>query len=175
MPTTLDAPKDAPKGEFRLTGRHVLLILVGCFGIVFAVNGLMVWKAVGSFPGLVTESSFRDSQRFNAEIAAAEAQAARAWKVEATTSRSADGTATIVLSARDRDGRPLPGVAFRARLEHPADRHRDHEVSLAPVAGSSDRFEGRVPGVTNGKWGLVIEGDAAAGRLYLSQNTVYFE
>lgn len=175
MPTTLDARKDPPKSEFRLTGRHVLFILVGCFGIVFAVNGLMVWKAVGSFPGLVTESSFRDSQRFNAEIAAAEAQAARGWRVEATTSRTADGTATVVLAARDRDGRPLSGVAFHARLEHPADRHRDHVLTLAPVAGSSDRFEGKVAGVSPGKWGLVIEGDAAAGRLYLSQNTVYFE
>lgn len=175
MPTTLDAQKTPPEREFRLTGRHVLLILVGCFAIVFAVNGFMIWKAIGSFPGLVTESSFRDSQRFNAEIAAAEAQAARGWQVEASASHAGDGTTVIVLSARDRDGRPLPGVSFHARLEHPADRHHDHDVALAPVAGSSDRFEGRVAGVAPGKWGLVIEGDGASGRLYLSQNAVYFE
>lgn len=175
MPTTLDTPNQPKDGEFRLTGRHVLFILVGCFAIVFGVNGYMIWRAVGSFPGVVTESSFRDSQRFNGEIAAAEAQAARGWKVEAQATRGNDGVVVISLVARDRDGRPLPGVAFHARLEHPAMRHLDHEVALAPVPGASDRFEGRVAGVTTGKWGLAIEGDGAKERLFLSQNTLYFE
>lgn len=175
MPTTLDVPPQPQDQGFRLTGRHVLFILVGAFAIVFAVNGFMIWKAVGSFPGVVTESSFRDSQRFNAEIAAAKAQAERGWQVDAVATRRPDGATVIDLDARDRDGKPLSGVTFHARLEHPANRHRDHEVALAPVAGSSDRFEGRVDGVDAGKWGLVIEGDGTAGRLYLSQNTVYFE
>ncbi|NLH80455.1 MAG: hypothetical protein GX458_06390 [Phyllobacteriaceae bacterium] len=54
-------------------------------------------------------------------------------------------------------------------------RHLDHEVALAPVPGSSDHFEGRVAGVSTGKWGLAIEGDGASERLFLSQNTLYFE
>lgn len=175
MPTTLETPEHPREDGFRLTGRHVLMILVGCFAIVFAVNGFMIWRAVGSFPGVVTESSFRDSQRFNAEIAAAEAQAARGWQVDAEAKRGSDGVVVISLAARDRDGRPLPGVTFRAKLEHPAMRHLDHEVALAPVAGSSNRYEGRLAGVTPGKWGLAIEGDDTKERLFLSQNTVYFE
>lgn len=175
MPTTLDTPK-APKDDgFRLTGRHVLLILVGSFGLVFAVNGYMTWRAVTSFPGLVTESSFRDSQRYNKELAAAKAQADRGWQVEAAAERAEDGSVSLRLSARDHDGRPLTGVAFRARLEHPADRSRDHVAVLAPVAGANDRYEARLTGVTPGKWGLAIEGDGASERLYLSQNTVFLK
>lgn len=174
MPTTLNTP-EKPGGEFRLTGRHVLFILVGAFAIVFAVNGYMIWRAVGSFPGTVTDSSFRDSQRFNGEIAAAKAQAERGWRVDVKTARAADGKMVVTLVADDRDGHPLTGVAFRARLEHPADRSRDHKIELAPVVGASDRFEGRAEGVAAGKWGLVIEGEGASGRLYLSQNTIYFE
>lgn len=174
MPTTLNTP-EKPEGEFRLTGRHVLFILVGAFAIVFAVNGYMIWRAVGSFPGVVTESSFRDSQRYNAEIAAAKAQADRGWRVEVKTDRASDGKTLISLQARDREGQPLTGVTFRALLEHPADRSRDHKIALSPVVGTSNRFEGRAEGVTAGKWGLLIEGDGTAGRLYLSQNTIYFE
>lgn len=175
MPTTLETP-NAPKDDgFRLTGRHVLFILIGCFGLVFAVNGYMTWRAITSFPGVVTESSFRDSQRYNKELAAAQAQTDRGWRVEAVAERAADGTAVLGLTARDRDGRPLTGVTFRARLEHPADRSRDHVAALAPVIGASDRFEARLTGVSPGKWGLVIEGDGTSGRLYLSQNTVFFK
>lgn len=177
MPTTLNTPEKPEGGEFRLTGRHVLYILVGAFALVFAVNGYMIWRAIGSFPGLVTESSFRDSQRFNADIAAARAQADRGWRVDVTATRSAEGTVLVSLSALDRDGRPLTAVTFHAVLQHPAVRTHDHRLALAPVAGSSDRYEGRVEGVTPGKWGLVIEGDggSGSGRLYLSQNTVFFE
>lgn len=175
MPTTLNTPEKPEGGEFRLTGRHVLYILIGAFALVFAVNGYMIFRAVGSFPGLVTESSFRDSQRFNGEIAAARAQAERGWQVDVTTSRSAEGGALVALTAHDREGRPLTGVSFHAVLQHPADRSRDHRLALTLVAGTSDRYEGRAEGVTPGKWGLMIEGDGSTGRLYLSQNTVYFE
>lgn len=175
MPTTLETPNAPKEDGFRLTGRHVLLILVGCFGLVFAVNGYMTWRAINSYPGVVTESSYRESQRFNQELAAAKAQADRGWKVEAVAERAEDGTAVLRLTARDRDERPLTGVAFRARLEHPADRSRDHVAVLTAVAGANDRFEARLTGVTPGKWGLVIEGDGAGGRLYLSQNTVFFK
>lgn len=175
MPTTIKAPQEPEDGGFRLNGRRVLYILIATFGVVFAVNAYMIWRAIGSFPGVVTESSFRDSQRFNAEIAAAQAQADRAWKVEADAVRGDDGVARITLTALDREGKPLTGVTFHARLEHPAERALDHQIPLAPVAGSSDRWSGSAPGVASGKWGLVIEGDGTAGRLFLSQNTVFFK
>lgn len=175
VPTTLNAPQDPQDGGFRLNGRRVLFILLATFGVVFAVNGYMVWRAIGSYPGVVTESSFRDGQRFNAEIAAARAQADRAWQVEAEALRGDDGVARVTLVGHDRDGKPLSGVTFRARLEHPADRARDKQIALAPVAGTSDRWEGSVGETAAGKWGLVIEGDGAAGRLFLSQNTVFFK
>jgi nitrogen fixation protein FixH len=167
MPTA-----EETRPQFRLTGRRVLAILIIAFAFVFAVNGYMVYRAVTSFPGTVTESSYRDSQHFNDEIAAARLQAERGWKVAVAAERDADGRALIRVEARDRDGAPLSGVAFRARLEHPADRARDRPVRFVAVAGEVGRFQAVVDAVAAGKWDLVLEGDGDQGRLFLSHNTV---
>lgn len=175
MPTTLETSTEPQEEGFRLNGRRVLIILICTFGVVFAVNAYMIYKAIGSHPGMVTESSFRDSQRFNAELAAAAAQAERAWTVEANATRADDGTVKVVLDARGKDGAALSGVTFKLRLEHPAQRSLDHVVELQPVAGSSDRWTGEAKGVTPGKWGMSIEGDGTAGRLFQSHNTLFFK
>jgi len=175
MPTSLNPKPDTEDGGFRLTGRHVLAILVGVFLFVAAVNAVMIWKALGSFPGVVTESSYRDSQHFNRSIAAAHEQAARGWKVDLQAVRRPDGRAVIRLEAKDAEGRPISGVAFRAVLQHPANRALDHVVPLAAVAGSSGVFEGTATEVSEGKWGLEVEGDSDKGRVFLSQNSLYLQ
>ncbi len=169
--TTPPRTDDGAKPEFRLTGRHVLTILVSIFAIVFVVNGYMVWTAVGSHPGVVTESSYRDSQRFNSEIAAGRAQAERGWKVASHAERIADGRVHLALEALDAKGAALPGVTFKARLEHPANRAFDHHVAFAPI-DAAGRYEAFVADVPAGKWTLVIEGDGAEGRLFLSNSAI---
>ena len=173
MPTSLNRKPDAEVGGFRLTGRHVLFILLGVFAFVATVNGVMIWKAIGSFPGVVTESSYRDSQRFNRNIAAAHEQAARGWQVDAHADRSPDGRVVIRLQAKDAEGRPLTGIAFRATLQHPANRALDHVVPLPAVPGADGAFEGTADGVGEGKWGLEVEGEKDQGRVFLSQNTLF--
>ena len=173
MPTSLNQPRQPEESGFRLTGRHVLFILVGVFAFIFAVNGVMIWKAVESFPGVVTQSSYRDSQRFNRSIAEAQAQASRGWRVDARADRSADGRVVIHLEAHDAAGLPISGVSFKAMLQHPANRAHDHAVPLLAVPGANGVFEGVATGVSEGKWGLEVEGENAAGRVFLSENSLF--
>ena len=173
MPTSLNQKPTVDESGFRLTGRHVLFILLGVFAFVAAVNGVMIWKAIGSFPGVVTESSYRDSQRFNRNIAAAHEQAARGWQVDAHAERGSDGRGVIRLQAKDAAGRPLSGISFRATLQHPANRMLDHVVALAPLPGTDGAYEGVATGVGEGKWGLEVEGYDDKGRVFLSQNSLF--
>jgi nitrogen fixation protein FixH len=173
MPTSLDRKNQPDEPGFRLTGRHVLFIIVGAFAFVFAVNGVMIWKAVESFPGVVTPSSYSASQRFNGSIAAAREQESRGWRVDANAERNADGRVVIRLEAHDDKGAPVTGVAFRATLQHPANRNLDHAVPLPALPGSSGVFEGTATGVGEGKWGLEVEGESERGRVFLSQNTLF--
>lgn len=173
MPTTVNDPRETAKGEFRLTGRHVLLILVGVFGFVAAVNAFMIWQAVGSFPGVVTESSYRDSQKFNTDIAAARDQATRGWQIDAQANRDPQGRAVIRLEAKDAQGKPITGVSFKATLQHPANRGLDHVVALGPVVGSDGVYQGIATGVAEGKWGMEVEGNTDKGRVFRSENSLF--
>ena len=75
------------------TGKHMLMVMVGGFGIVIAVNFYMASLAVGGFHGIVVENSYVASQKFNTWIDEAEADKALGW--EATGERTADGFVTV--------------------------------------------------------------------------------
>lgn len=171
MTSTTNDTREPPQREFRLTGRHVLTILLSVFGVIFCVNAYMITRAIGSFPGTVTESSYRDSQHFNSEIAAGIAQAERGWQVGATAERGPDGHARFSVEAHDAKGQPISGVTFKARLEHPANRSLDRHTALTPI-GADGRFEGTVTDISPGKWTLVVEGDGAEGRMFLSRTAI---
>lgn len=110
-----------------LTGRRVLAILLGGFGVVVAANLALVLAATGSFPGLVVGNSYVASQEFERLRAA---QDALGWQVAAGL---AAGRLRIAVTGRD--GRPVPGLAVRARMMRPAGGEAA-EVLLAPEGGA---------------------------------------
>lgn len=57
----------------RLTGRKVLAITIGAFGIIFGANMALVYSAVSSFPGLEVKNTYVASQSFDEEARAQEA------------------------------------------------------------------------------------------------------
>lgn len=159
---------DRETGGFRLNGWHVLAIFVAFFGVVFAVNAVMVYKAVGTFPGAVTPSSYSASQNYNGEIAAAEAQAALGWRVDENLTRDADGRAVLALSVADRAGAPIDGLAVDARLQHPVKQGED--VHGKVEAAGAGRYVARFDGVEAGLWTLAIEARRGDARVWRSEN-----
>lgn len=160
------------KDGFRLTGRHVLAITMAFFGLIFAANAALIWLALGSFPGTVTDSSYRASQTYNAEIAAAGAQAARGWKVDASLTRAADGHAAVAVEIHDHDGRALTGLAVEALLEHPATRALDRTLTLAETVGTTGRYAAAAEDLPAGQWRLVIRADGGDGRTFRSESRI---
>ena len=62
-------------------------MLVAFFGLVMVVNVVMVKAAISTFGGVDTQSSYQAGLAFKAEEAAAAAQNARDWPVDATLER----------------------------------------------------------------------------------------
>lgn len=69
----------------KLTGRHVLIIVVSAFSVVIAVNLTLAFKALSTFPGLEVANSYVASQEFDARR---DAQEALGWTVTADATSS---------------------------------------------------------------------------------------
>ena len=163
MPTSSVSPKP-------LTGRLVLIMLLAFFGVVFGVNFTMMKLAISTLPGTEVDSAYTASLGYEKEIVAAHDQTARKWKVEAHIERDGSGGATLQVDARDDSGRPMTGLRFQGTLERPTDKRADLAVSLAEVGIGI--YRGSAPAVAPGQWDLVLEGDVAGQRMFMSKNRV---
>jgi nitrogen fixation protein FixH len=151
-----------------LTGRVVLALLLGFFAVVFGVNATMMKLAIDTLPGTEVDSAYSAGMSYEREIAAARAQSNRDWQVDARVERQPDGSATLRVEARDKNGSPLAGLKFFGRLERPTDKRADLEVTMAEVGNGI--YRGNAAGVAPGRWDLVLEGDATGNRMFLSKN-----
>jgi len=153
-----------------LTGAKVLSMLLAFFGVVIGVNMIMMRLAIQTLPGTDVDSAYSASLAYESEIAAAHDQNARNWKVDASIQRGPDGGATLEVAARDNSGKPVSGLKFHGRFERPTDRRADLPVALAETGIGV--YRGSAPLIAPGQWDLVLEGDAAGQRMFLSKNRV---
>ena len=152
----------------RWTGRMILLTLLGFFGVVFAVNGVLIHEALSTFGGVDTESAYQAGRMFEQDVALAKAQDARQWRVEARVTPSPDG-ARLEVTARDATGAALRGIDALAVFQRPTDRRLDRPVVVAE--DTPGRFHGRVD-VAPGQWDLVIELSRQGEQLFRSKNRI---
>lgn len=146
MPIT--AAKRTPRV---ITGRTVLIYFVSFFGIIFAMNFVMVRVAISSFSGVETESSYKAGLTFKNDVAAAHAQDALHWSVEANVQRG--DARSIVITARDAQSQALSGLIAQVRLGHPTDKRND--VTVEFIETSTGQFRSLTP-LPEGRWDVVI-------------------
>lgn len=163
--------QDARAGQGRpLTGRAVLAMMIGFFSVIATVNAVMIALAVETLPGTVTDSAYRSSQRFNAELAAARTRAAGGAHAGAHVARSADGAARLDLTLRDADGRPMAVSDVVARLVRPLEPRADRPFVLA--AAGEGRLAGSAADVARGAYDLVIEAHDKGRLVFRSRDRV---
>jgi nitrogen fixation protein FixH len=150
----MDIDEGGRAGGFVLTGRHVLLMFLAFFGVVFAVNAYMMRAAVSTFSGVQTETPYKMGLAYNTRIAASRKQDELGWTVAARVIRAPDGGASVVLEAADRTGAPLSGLTGRIRLQRPADKRLDRDADLA--ATGTGRYGAELRGVSAGQWDAVV-------------------
>jgi nitrogen fixation protein FixH len=152
----------------RLTGGMVLLYLLTFFGVVSAVNGVMIYEALSTMRGVDTESAYQAGRMFEQDVAMLKAQDARHWQIDAKLTPALNGT-RLELAARDQAGHVLTGMAASANFERPTDRGLDRKVAL------TEDLPGQYHGTTElipGQWDLVIEVSRQGQQLFRSKNRV---
>ena len=152
-----------------LTGRAVLVWLVSFFGVVFAVNAILVKAATSTFGGVEVQSSYKAGLMFTAEAARAHAQDDLHWRVDGRVARNAAGEAVLDVGVRDAQGRPVTGIAVEARLAHPADERLDRDIGLRG-AGAGE-FHGQTE-ARPGRWDLIVDVFRGDERVFRSRSAV---
>ena len=152
-----------------LTGRAVLFWLIGFFGVVFAVNGVLVQAATSTFRGLETGSSYQAGLMFKQEVDSAERQDALHWHVDGKLLRDRAGQAVLDIGARDAQGLALAGLTAVAHLAHPADARLDRTIALKSTGAGAFRGEAQAP---PGQWELIVDLSRGGDRLFRSRSRV---
>jgi len=163
------APLAKQKQARILTGRHVLQWLVAFFGIVLAVNGVLVRAAISTFGGVETLSSYRAGLQFEQEVGLVARQDALHWQVSGTLTRDGTGVAVLDVTVRDAQGTPLSGLTADARLAHPADDRLDRVIAVRSVAGGV--FHGAAE-AQPGQWELIVDLYRGDQRVFRSRSRV---
>jgi len=134
-----------------LTGRKVLMIAVGAFGVIITVNLVMAWNAVSTFPGLEVKNSYVASQVFDKNRAA---QEALGWVVEPEYS---DGKLSLVI--RDKSGLPAKVASLKALVGRTTHVRDDVTPKFNYVGGIFVAPLALAPGA----WLIHLDAEAAAG------------
>jgi nitrogen fixation protein FixH len=109
------------------TGRHMLMIMLGFFGTVIAVNMTMVYFAAQSWTGLVVKNSYVASQEFNATTAKLEQAAADVHSAVSYESGK------LSLSLTDNKGKAVNATNVSLKLGRPSHEGKDHVIALAAL------------------------------------------
>lgn len=131
----------------RFTGRHMTGILVAFFLVVIAVNLSMATIAVRSFGGVVVDNSYVESQKFNAYLEQARAQARQGWQ----DGIGLDARRHVVLTLRDAAGVAIGGAKAKGVAVHPLGRRADRALAFREVAPGRYASDGALPA---GRWQL---------------------
>lgn len=139
----------------RLTGRQVLFILIGFFGVMLVANLTMVYFAMDSWTGLTAKKSYAQGIQYNTTLADAERQKALGWSLNVESTLGRDGQASFRMMLADKTGAPLRGHQVKAVLQRPTHENDDHQVTFAQQADGA--YIAAVDGVAQGNWKLLIQ------------------
>jgi nitrogen fixation protein FixH len=149
----LNARKDEDMAE--ITGRQVFLVTAGAFAVIIAVNVVMAWQAVSTFPGLEVKNSYVASQEFEA---ARDAQEALGWTLQPEYVRG-EG---LFLTLTDRAGLPVQVTDLEVLVGRTTSAAEDQRPTFVREAG---RFTAKLD-LAPGKWMLQVKARAEDGTLF---------
>jgi len=150
-------------GQKQITGRKVLLMVVGFFAVVVGVNFYMAYAAIGTFPGLEVENSYVASQFFNRDR---QIQIRLGWKA----SVSFDGR-ILTLAIVAPDGKPAKVKHLQATIGRATFDSADRDLVFAQGARPY-----KVPlNLALGKWEVRFVATAEDGSKFHQRLPIYIE
>ncbi|MGO1118778.1 FixH family protein [Rhodovibrionaceae bacterium A322] len=150
---------------FKKDQRWIPSMFFGMFGIIFIVNGIMVYVAFNSWTGF-TEDHYRKGLAYNKVLDATAAQEALGWQ-KTLDLTSGDGVLTASLLVKDKQGAPLAVDKVAVEFIRPTNVGYDFADKLQ--AQGEGQFSGEWKMPLAGNWDLRIYIYSGEDRYVLSQ------
>ncbi|MDO8882094.1 MAG: FixH family protein [Pseudotabrizicola sp.] len=138
------------------TGRKMAITMVSFFGVIIAVNFLMAYKAVSTFPGLEVKNSYVASQQFDTIRAA---QKDLGWTM---TPDYDNAEGRLYLAFTDANGQPAMLTDLSVLVGRSTIARDDQTPEFVNAAGLWTAPINLEPG----KWLLRVDARAADGTLF---------
>ena len=130
----------------KITGRMVLIGFVAFFGVIAAVNGVFMYFALSTWPGLTTEDAYKKGVAYNRTLDEAAVQARLGWR----SAVAIDVSGELVVSLAGKDGAPIQGARVDVTLSRPLGSEAALSLMLEEIAPG--RYGGRFTAPDAGRW-----------------------
>ena len=147
--------------ERQITGRQVFIVTASAFAVIIAVNLVMAFQAVSTFPGLEVKNSYVASQSFEDRR---EAQEALGWDV--ALAFEAD---EFTLAISDQDGQPVRAESLSLLIGRTTTATEDQE----PVLVYRDGVYGTPLTLGAGYWTVRLKATAEDGTPFEKRMSLY--
>jgi nitrogen fixation protein FixH len=129
-----------------LLGWHVMAIMLGFFGCIFAVNGYFIFTALTTHSGVVSEEPYRKGLGYNQRLAADDRQTELRWR----SGLDVSAAGAIKFALRDAVGQPIGGRHVVLSIGRPSTRFFDRTFALAETAPGD--YAGTMSELPTGNW-----------------------
>lgn len=143
-----------------ITGRTVLYWVIAFFVIIFAANGVFVYFALSSWPGLSTDNAYEKGLRYNATLAEGAAQQKLGWRSSVVAPKGQK----LEVRFSGSDGNPLPGLEVTAAMVRPS--HEGYDVSVKLRSVEPGLYVAPVTLGLKGHWMVEVNATNEAGDRY---------
>jgi len=136
-------------------------------GLVIAVNMVLLFFALRTFPGLVVSNAYERGRGYGAEIERTEAQEALGWSLDV---RHDVGSGRLVVHCADAQGQAIAGLSVSAIADRPVGRLVTVPVPLAPIGAT--QFAGTFMPDAHGAWDITVTARDPAGHVFRATRRV---
>jgi nitrogen fixation protein FixH len=150
-------------------GAYVPWLFIAGFGVIIAVNAVMIWFAVSSFSGLYSTNPREQGLHYNDVLARQKQRDALGWKVDVAWQPAAS---RLEIDVRDVSDQPIAGARVTANLVRPVEKRAPVVVAMEPV--DIGRFLARIDLPAHGNWDvdIVVE---SAGQSYATTRRMFLQ